>query len=465
MKIRQKIALWVAGAGVLTSLVFSIVIFLEMREQPLEILDGQLKTTAQNIAAQLEKIQYPPEDGRVSLIFILTDRLWVKVFGKDGHEIYQSGLAGVVDIPLIPDKKDAVYTAFASVSKASPLRTDEKDGAAFRVLIIHKNISGKSCWIQIAKPIGKLQDEISDLLIAIAIGLAASSVLLIGVSYLLSGEIIKPIRAINRLSRDINENTLEKRIPTGNSRDEIYELSVCINQMFDRLQFSFSRQKQYLADASHELKTPIALLRLFFDEAVQQYDLPEDFRNQLQIQGRQVLRMDRLVKTLLELSVLEVKASLKPEVLFLSDMIRSVISDFLPLFEKEKIHIETDLPDALRLRGDPVLIRRLLINILDNAVKYNLENGRIVMSAERTNKGIRISLFNTGPGIPEEDIDHVFEQFYRVEKSHSIQYGGAGLGLAIVKKIADLHGGSVKMESEPGAWARIIVCFPHQQNQ
>ena len=110
--------------------------------------------------------------------------------------------------------------------------------------------------IQIAKPVENLEEETFDLLTAIGIGLAVSTVLLAGLSYVLAGRIVKPIAAINRIARDINENTLEKRIPLGKSRDEIQELAGCLNQMFDRLQYSFARQKRFIADASHELKSP-----------------------------------------------------------------------------------------------------------------------------------------------------------------------------------------------------------------
>jgi signal transduction histidine kinase len=230
--------------------------------------------------------------------------------------------------------------------------------------------------------------------------------------------------------------------------------------MFDRLQFSFARQKQFIADASHELKSPIAMLRFFFDEAIQRRDLPEAFQQQMDNQMRNVLRMDRLVKTLLELSVLEVKTSLMPVPFSLSDLLRSVVADFMPLLEKEKIHIEANLPQALNMTGDMDYIRRVLINILDNAVKYNMENGQIMLTAAENKNNICISLYNTGPGIPEDELENVFDQFYRVEKSHSPQYGGAGLGLAIVRRIVQLHGGRVKMESLEGAWARITICLP-----
>ena len=462
MKIRHRIMFWVAGAGLLSSLVFSLVIFLEMREQPLKILDAQLKAEADAVAVQLATGQKPLDSEQVKVPLMSSVRYWIKGYDRDQRAVYQSEMSKVVDLPLYRDRGEDGYTVSAHVPRKhiDPHQDDDDDEIAFRVRAIEINIHGLPYLIQIARPIENLEEESSDLLAAIAIGLAVSTALLLSLSYAMAGRIVKPIATINRLARDINENSLEKRIPPGSSRDEIHELATCLNQMFDRLQFSFARQKQYIADASHELKSPIAMLRFFFDEAMQRRDLPEAFQQQMDNQMRNVLRMDRLVKTLLELSVLEVKTSLTPAPFSLSDLLRSVVADFMPLLEKEKINIEANLPPDLNMTGDMDYIRRVFINILDNAVKYNMENGRIMLTSEENNSNICISLYNTGPGIPEDELENVFDQFCRVEKSHSPQYGGAGLGLAIVRRIVQLHGGRVKMESVEGAWARITICLP-----
>ena len=461
MKIRNRITLWVTGAGLLTSLVFSFVVFLEMREQPFEILDSQLETTAAAVAMQLARTQKPPTTAQPDMPSIPEEPSWIKVYDQDLRPVYQSELSGAVDLPFYKDKGDDAYTVSVNIPESSPhFRRGGKDEVPFRVRVLAEDIAGKRYWIQTARPMEKLEEEIFDLVAAICIGLAVSTALLLCVSYVLAGRIVRPIAAINRLAREINETTLEKRIPLGESRDEIFELSTCLNQMFDRLHFSFIRQKQYLADASHELKSPIAILRLFFEDAAQRRDLPEAFQQQVTAQGNNVLRMDRLVKTLLELSVLEVKASLVLKPFSVTDLVRSVLEDFSPLMEKANIRLETDLPQQLNMDGDADNIRRALINILDNAVKYNVEEGRITVVVAEKDNTIGISVENTGPGIPENDLKKVFDQFYRVEKSRSIQHGGAGLGLAIVREIVRLHHGEVSIASERGLWTRIDIFLP-----
>jgi signal transduction histidine kinase len=276
----------------------------------------------------------------------------------------------------------------------------------------------------------------------------------------MAGKILKPIRELNDLAGDISDKNLTQRIPEGTGRDEFTELTRTINGMLDRLQFSFSRQKRYLADASHELKSPIAVLRLFFEEAAQRSDLPGAFQQQMDNQRLNMLRIDRLVKTLMELSVLELRTSLTRESFDLAELIRSVLEEFSPLIERAKIRVETRIPGALMMQGDGDQVRRVLINLLDNAVKYNVEGGHIGVTLSEKNATLHLCLNNTGPGIPADELPKVFEQFYRVEKSRATEYGGVGLGLSIVQEIVRLHRGTITIDSEPGAWTQVDISFP-----
>lgn len=455
MRIRHRIALWVTGAGLVTSLVFSLVIFIEMVEQPFEILDDHIKSTARFVAQELSAQPQAAASSRLDAYFTAAWAPWVRVYDRDLQPVYQSPLAQTVDLPL--EFGRGAYMAKIDLpgkGAAGPKRV------WFRTRVFERDISGAPHWVQVAGPMEELEDEILDLVVAFAIGLLVSTGLLVYLSYVLAGRIVEPIAAINRLAREITEKTLDKRIPLGKTRDEIYELSECLNHMFDRIQLSFARQKRFLADASHELKSPIAMLRLFFEEAALRTDLPEAFQKRLESQGRNLLRMDRLVRSLMELSVLEANPSLKKETFDLSALALSVLDDMAPVMEREEIRLEMEIPDELTIHGDRDRIRRMLINILDNAVKYNEKGGlvRLWMTAEGAS--IKISLSNTGLGIPKEDLEKVFEQFYRVERSRATGYGGAGLGLSIVREIVRLHGGTVGIASEPGGWTRITIAIP-----
>lgn len=467
MKVRNKLTLWVAGAGLLTSLVFSAVVFVEMVEQPFEILDTHLKETAEAVAGRMARFGGHSDAALPDAHFATSENLWIRIYDQDLRPVYQNGLAQAVDLPLALDKERSPYQArvLIRIDDGSGAGKSKGEEVTFRIRVFKREIAGTPYWIQVAESMKKLEEEIYDLVTAIGIGLTASTVLLLAASYMLSARIVKPIADINRLAGEISENTLDKRIPLSGSRDEIDDLSECLNRMFDRIQYSFSRQKRYTADASHELKSPIAILRLFFEGASQRMDLPEDLKRQMDAQGQNVLRMDRLVRSLMDLSLLEAGSSTNTETFDLAELAQSVIEDFTPMAEKAKIRLETEIPEAVPMRGDRGMIRRMLINILDNAIKYNREEGRIHLKLQERDGLILLSLFNTGPGIPEEDIERVFEPFYRVEKSRSSESGGAGLGLAIVREIARLHGGTVSIDSEQGAWTRIDIMLPRRKTR
>jgi signal transduction histidine kinase len=206
------------------------------------------------------------------------------------------------------------------------------------------------------------------------------------------------------------------------------------------------------------------MLRLFMDDASQRPDLDEDFKQQLSSQRDNLFRMDRLVKTLLDLSDLELRNAIEKQDFNLTVLIEEVLDDFSAVITAAGLTLETDLDKDLQLRGDREKIRRLLINIIDNAIKYNHEGGEIQFEARRQAQSIIIAVYNTGPGIPTADLDKVFEQFYRVEKSRSQQYGGAGLGLSIARQIVKLHHGDVTMESDAKTWTRITITLPGQHS-
>ena len=459
MKIRTKIALWITGAGLISSLFFSLVVFFEMREQPLKLLDSELKSVGKSVGNLLAEEEVQKTSEKMPKISFFARKYWIRIYGPNKKTVYESELAGLIDLPLYVDKHH--YTVQIHLPKERlNLNQDSFGNVAFRVRILKLPAKNQTLLVQIAKPMEKLDEEVVDLIIFLVLGLAASTIVLILLSYFIAGRVLKPISAINTLAKEISEKTLNKRIPLGKSRDELHQLSISLNRMFDRLQHSFIRQKEFMASASHELKTPITMLRLFMDEAVQHQEIDEPIKQQLISQRANLFRMDRLVKNLLDLSSLELKEVIEKQDINLSAMIESLLEDFSAVISAADITLDVNLQENLHLPGDRDKIRRLLINILDNAIKYNYEGGEITLEASGNEKIITISLFNTGPGIPEADLEKVFDQFYRVEKSRSLQYGGAGLGLAIVKQIVKLHKGSVEMNSDAKSWTRIAITLP-----
>jgi len=450
MNIRQRVTLWVTAAGFSTSLIFSSVVFWELAEQPYAILDTQLNSTAGFVADLLRQGHVfprdatdPPVDGEVGGILI-------SIYDQDMQPLYRSFRASEEALPAPTNQCATPYTSGTGHEYHSAWSfLTGMQHTAYRVMELRLEVDAAPRLIQVAIPIENLHEELRELLLALGVGLAVSSIMLLGISFFLAGRIVRPMKRIMGHVRRCNENTLAELLPLNDRRDEINALSADLNRMFDRLRSSFVRQKQYLAAASHELKTPLAMLRLFFDEAEQRRDLPEEFSTTLRRQGRNILRLDRMVRSLMDLSAMEAGGAMSWERVDLAGLVRGVLEDFAALTGCRRLRLTTHLVEAVAMEGDRDKLRRLLVNIIDNAIKFNHEDGWIELSLASRDGWVTLTVANGGRGIPREELDKVFEHFHRVDKSRAGKYGGAGLGLAIVREIVRLHRGTVLMESVP----------------
>jgi two-component system, OmpR family, sensor kinase len=290
-----------------------------------------------------------PKEIQNNTAFLNSRDYWVKIYDDRMTVVYQSELTRYADLPLID--KHSGYTIRTTIPKERfRLNQDKKNEVTFRVRRIRVPVEGGTYIVQIGKPIGKLDKEIYDITKSIAFGLLTAMLLLVTLSYLIAGKILKPIGVIDRLAREINDKNLSLRIPLGENRDELYRLSESLNRMFDRLEHSFETQKQFLASASHELKSPLALLQLSMEDCIQHRELPDSFRYQLIKQTDILRRMSRLVKNLLDLSALELKQGLDLQEINLAELLRSVLRDYEMVFSAKKIDIQADIPPKLQIK-------------------------------------------------------------------------------------------------------------------
>jgi signal transduction histidine kinase len=461
VKIRNRITLWITGAGLLAALLFSIIISYELIEQPFELLDSELDSHAYTILAGLSpQNDTLPSSLNTSMLHSLGQLYWFKVFDQQQNIVYASSMAQSVDIPL--KEKNKRYTVHTKVPlEVATLDRDKSNNVTFRVRVSTIPFGGQEYRVQIARPMEKLWEEIVELVVAIGVGLVFFTLTLVLLGYFVAGKILQPIIEINTLAQEINDKTLDKRIPLGKTHDELHALSSSLNKMFDRLQFSFKRQKEFIANASHELKTPIAMQRLFWGEAVQRDDLSENFRAKLVVQAGITMRMNQLVKNLLDLSALEQHETLDLKPIDLTKLVVSVFGEFAEIIQAASIYLSLDIGEDVLLRADREKMRRMLINLIDNSIKYNLDReGEIRFSLSKRDNEVQMDISNTGQTIPGDELQKVFNQFYRVEKSRSTALGGSGLGLTIVKRVVELHCGTIEIVSEPDNWTRIQIVFP-----
>lgn len=459
MNIIKKITLWISGTVVLSTLFFSSLVFFKMLGLPFLLIDKELNNMAQALISEMEKETMGKGDYDLSKMTFSPDNYWIKVIRHDGKILYQSRITHFTDIG--PAGKSTYMVEKYIPRDQIWLEQDEHDDVLFRVKEINASLGASQVTVQIAKSIEKIETEIEELFFVFVIGLGLWTLLILFVSYKLAGKIMAPISSIIALSREISDKSLDKRIPLGKTRDELYDLSASLNRMFDRLQFSFLRQKEFVGNASHELKSPITRLLLAQDDMLINQDLSPDAQQGMMKQLNTTRRMSQLVKQLLDLSRLEQQETLDRELVDLAALMSRALDDSAELFSAKRIRLKCRMPYPLVFSSDPEKLFRLFINLIDNSIRYNLEDGGIVLiKGWKTDENIILEVSNTGPKIPEKDLDLVFEQFYRVEKSRATQHGGSGLGLAIAKKIVELHEGNIQICNTPDQFVKITVSFP-----
>jgi two-component system OmpR family sensor kinase len=279
--------------------------------------------------------------------------------------------------------------------------------------------------------------------------------------WLLARFSLKPVDRIINAAHDITAHNLSRRLPMPSSNDEIGRLTSTLNEMIERLQDSFEQIRQFTSDVSHELRTPLAILMGEMELALRSPKQNVQYKETIMSALEEVTRLSKVVQSLLEISRAEtgqVKIDFLP--LNLSDTIRDIAEDMQILAEEKGIKLESIIEDNIIIMADYVRIHQTLINVIDNSIKYNRPNGSVLvrMQADTNYAVIRVS--DTGVGIPEDSLEHIFDRFFRVDKARSRDVDGTGLGLAIVKWIVESHHGSIDVESQLGKGTMFTIKFP-----
>ena len=267
-------------------------------------------------------------------------------------------------------------------------------------------------------------------------------------TYFISGHALRPIREFSdKIEKVQAQNLADSRIEE-NQVKELNQLSVSYNRMLERLSAAFEIQRQFTANAAHELRTPLALMQVQLDlyHSNSHPDNDADTVQMIQMVTEQNDRLNKMVKTLLDMSELQTVG--RDDEIVLDALVDEVLEDLEPLAEGKNIRLIGKCKD-ITMVGSDILIYRLVYNLVENATKYNHSGGQVTVTADRKEKHVYLSVEDTGAGIPEELKERVFEPFFRVDKSRSRELGGVGLGLALVREIVRVHDGSITVKSNP----------------
>ena len=456
---RSQLTAWylLFFAGLLVG--FSAFLYFELSRNLLNRLDSSLADTASS-AARLFRAELGEQNGAFqpaaeeALEELRLPRTRLVIF-EGGHLLAASTpeLAGHARLLLQGTERNPVHR---TISGPWP-------GGA-RAFVMPFQAAGQTCFLAAVEPLDSIAAQLAELrrLLLWALPLTLLFASLGG--YLLATRSLSPLTAIAEQAEQITASSLHRRLQTGAAKEELARLAAVFNDLLSRLDRSFAAMREFVADASHELRTPLAVIRGEADVCLSQDRDSVEYRESLAIIQDEVRRLSRLVDDLLHLARADAGfPNLQARDFYLNEVVEECLRALQPLARQKNIDLSGDCPADILFCGDPELLRRMLANLLENAVRYTLPGGRARVTLENSSGVIRIAVSDTGVGIPPEAVGRVFERFYRVDKSRSRADGGFGLGLAIVKWIAETHRGTVQVESRPGVGSTFRVVLPAEK--
>ena len=280
------------------------------------------------------------------------------------------------------------------------------------------------------------------------------------VTYFISGHALRPIREFSDKIEEVEAQNLADSRIEENKVKELNQLSIPYNRMLTRLSDAFEVQRQFTANAAHELRTPLSLIQVQLDlyNAARHPGNDVDTMQTIKMVTEQNDRLNKMVKTLLDMSELQTVG--RDEVIAVDALVDEVLADLEPLAQEKNITLVENCKN-ITMRGSDILIYRMVYNLVENAIKYNHVDGQVIVTAYQEENHVHLSVEDTGSGIPEELKERVFEPFFRVDKSRSRELGGVGLGLALVREIVRVHDGSITVRSNPSGGTVFELQFMH----
>ena len=451
--LRFRFALWTAGLFLFVLTVFGVYVYGSMARGLSAAADDSLTFSASQVVAGLNI-----DNGQLILpdSFVETPEnadlrgrgFTARIVSPQGQTL--QGFGPYRAIPTPPANFSAV-PSFVTL-------TDPASGTALRVYTAPVEENNRLVAIvQVEQSLEVVQDALRRLLTTLLVSVPLL-VAIAGIGgYFLAAHALAPIDRITRTAHRISAEDLSARLNLPASDDEVGRLASTFDKMLTRLDDSFRRERQFTADASHELRTPLAAMQAILGVIREERRTPDDYERALTDISEEADRLRSLVEDLLRLARGDTRQIAAREMVDLSALLRDVTDSLRPLAEAKGLELACDAPDGLTLSGDSDSLIRLFVNLLDNAVKHT-ERGAISVAGRAEADTLRVTVSDTGSGIPAEHLPHIFNRFYRVDTSRASR--GAGLGLAIALDIACAHEGAIEVSSAVGAGTTFTVRLP-----
>jgi heavy metal sensor kinase len=320
---------------------------------------------------------------------------------------------------------------------------------------------GSHFLVESGAPYNQIQVVLHGLLLTFAIYMPFVVSLAVGGGYWLMRRSLSPVDEITKRAEGITSTNLSERLPVIRTGDELERLSMSLNRMIERLDEAFQHINRFSADASHELRTPLTILQLELESIVQDHRRDATLRDQIGSALEETSRMSRIVESLLAISRLDAgEVKIDKTRLDLGELASTTADEMRLLAEEKSIRLQTHAAGSVLVEGDRTRLQQVIVNLVDNAVKYTQAGGTVGVSVNSEATRAVLEVSDDGPGIPSHALPHVFERFYRADKARSRANGGAGLGLSIVKAICAAHNAEVKVSSQEGRGTCFRIEFP-----
>jgi heavy metal sensor kinase len=458
--IRFRLVAWYAGllTGVFlllgTLMYFNLKHYLEndlsetQARRSRQIADTLLARVSQtgeaHVASEVKDL-YEPE---------INDR-FIRITRSDGSLVYVSGAPKdqSFDPTILPVLESTPQKDLSQKVRLSGNKT------LLVAALNYRTPDGVHYVVEVGAPLDPVETMLDRLFLQLALGLPIAVLVAIGGGYLLVGRALAPVDQIAGKASQITQHNLSERLPAARTADELERLSLSLNHMIGRLEDAFLNEKRFIADASHELRTPLTIMRAELESMVSDGQLTTNLRETLGSVLEEVGRLTEIVEGLSAISRLDAGEAQTEWIQFdLSELAATTADQMSLLAEDKGIAVRCDAKRPVMVSGDRARLKQVVVNLLDNAIKYNRENGAVHLRVASANGHALLEVSDNGFGIPADALPHVFDRFFRVDKARTRDPGGAGLGLSIVKSICTAHRATVEaFSTRDGSLFRVTL--------
>ena len=380
---------------------------------------------------------------------------FIRITRADGHVVYVSGK------PRDGSFNPANVAALPAGRAGDLQRKVDLPAGSMLVAALPYAVGNAAYVVEVGVSSARIEETVRQVLLMLVIGLPIAVTVAVSGGFVLVRRALKPVDNLSQKAAAITQHIQRERLPVVRTGDELERLSLSLNLMISRLEDAINSSKQFVADASHELRTPLAVLRGEIENLAQDIELKPQTRETLGSALEEVDRLAEIVEGLLALSRLDTGETQSHWGMFdLAERATTTADQMSLLAEDKNITVACHALTRVIIEGDQARLKQVVVNLLDNAIKYTPNGGRIRLKIAQENGDAVLDVADDGIGIPAEALPHVFKRFFRVDGSRSRDQGGTGLGLSIVKSICDAHGARVEVSSTPGGGSLFRIRQP-----